>query len=213
MGSQFQMSNPSLNDFQVEELLGTGCDGMVWKAKAKGFPRNTPSVALKMTCNYGTETRLIHTQSRFIQEFKILTRLRRVGSHRNVIHLLHQFTDRPNDQMIQDAHPSVREFLSHQDGSNRARSTSFYALEWHPHTVESLLNQRRLTDEELNQFSKDLLKGMMFLKKNGVVHMDMKLNNLLISQDHRLVIADFGVGISIDQNCRAAVGSISGNLE
>ena len=43
--------------------------------------------------------------------------------------------------------------------------------------------------------------------------MDMKLNNLLISQDHRLVIADFGAGISIDQNCRAAVGSISGNLE
>jgi len=199
-----------LNDFHIGRLLGSGCNGMVWQAQVKGYPPNIPSVALKMIYNYGILTRQIPTNARFIQEFKILQRLQKTRSHRNIIHLVHHFHDRPTNSLVQDAHPSVQEFLYHDQMRTRPRTTTFYALEWHPDTVQDRLKEGRLDDSRLNQFAKDLFKGLLFLKNNHVIHLDMKLDNLLISRDDRLIIADFGEGIILDdENYLASVGGNS----
>lgn len=47
---------------------------------------------------------------------------------------------------------------------------------------------------------RELLSGLLFLEKNFVVHRDLKMENLLLSQDGKLVIADFGKAILLDDN-------------
>merc|ERR1712137_827377 len=106
----------------------------------------------------------------------------------------------------------VRRLLYHEHEPTLPRTTLFYALEGHPETVQACLNREPLDDLKLDQFSKDLMKGLLFLKNNQVVHMDMKPDNLLISRDGRLVITDFGEGILVDRESRAAVGFVGGNL-
>jgi len=209
---QFKLSQPSLNDFEISDLLGSGSFGMVWKAGVKGFPRNIPSLAMKMTRNYGTDTSRITTDKDFINEFDILQHLTQIGSHRNIIQMVHQFACRPTDVLLQHTDESVRDTHYHQ-GSAQPRTTTFYALELHPETVLDCLNREgQLEHSRLNQFAKDLFKGLVFLKNSQVVHMDMKLDNLLISQDDRLVIADFGCAIVLNPESCAAVGHLLGNL-
>ena len=45
---------------------------------------------------------------------------------------------------------------------------------------------------------KDLLSGLVFLEKHGVVHRDLKLGNLLQTGDGRVIICDFGKATQMD---------------
>ena len=47
---------------------------------------------------------------------------------------------------------------------------------------------------------KDLLSGLVFLEEHCVVHRDLKLDNLLITSDGKLVISDFGKAIEMDMD-------------
>lgn len=44
-----------------------------------------------------------------------------------------------------------------------------------------------------------MLSGLLFLEKNFVVHRDLKMENLLLSQNGKLVIGDFGKAILLDE--------------
>ncbi|XP_076031909.1 serine/threonine-protein kinase Chk1-like [Oratosquilla oratoria] len=55
----------------------------------------------------------------------------------------------------------------------------------------SILDSLR-TDDALEYFSQ-LMKGVAYLHSRGVVHRDLKLANLLLSEDKVLKIADFGL--------------------
>lgn len=46
---------------------------------------------------------------------------------------------------------------------------------------------------------KQLLNALVFLEKNCVVHRDLKLDNLLLNSDGRLVVSDFGKAILLDE--------------
>ena len=52
--------------------------------------------------------------------------------------------------------------------------------------------------EKVLYWLRELLSGLLFLEKNCVVHRDLKMENLLLSQDGKLVIGDFGKAILLD---------------
>ena len=47
---------------------------------------------------------------------------------------------------------------------------------------------------------KDLVRGLVFLQKHGMVHRDLKMSNLLFSATGSIVISDFGKAISMGGN-------------
>lgn len=51
----------------------------------------------------------------------------------------------------------------------------------------------KLPENEIRQYTKALLKGLDYVHKMGYVHCDIKLDNILLSENGGLKIADFGL--------------------
>ena len=69
-----------------------------------------------------------------------------------------------------------------------------------PHPIYSMILFSILQSDKVLYWLRELLSGLLFLEKNCVVHRDLKMENLLLSQDGKLVIADFGKAILLDDN-------------
>lgn len=76
-----------------------------------------------------------------------------------------------------------------------------------------LKNDDRETDR--NCLFKQLIQGVNYLHTNGIAHRDIKLENLLITEDSRLKITDFGVSevfSGIHPGLREAGGQVGKNM-
>ena len=51
----------------------------------------------------------------------------------------------------------------------------------------------RLALQTVRKYSRDILKGLSYLHAHGVIHQDLKPNNLLLGQDGSIAISDFGI--------------------
>lgn len=54
---------------------------------------------------------------------------------------------------------------------------------------------------KVRKFIKDILKGLDYLHDHNIVHRDIKLSNLLISQDESIKICDFGTAKFLPEKC------------
>ena len=65
-----------------------------------------------------------------------------------------------------------------------------------------------LDHEDCKKWFADSVVGLEYLHFQGVIHYDLKPDNILIAGDGRAVISDFGVSrVHPDRSCDAAVGS------
>lgn len=55
-----------------------------------------------------------------------------------------------------------------------------------------ILNQRYLKDPQARRLFAQLVSGVGYLHKKGIVHRDLKLENLLLDQNKNIIITDFG---------------------
>ncbi|PSN35878.1 Serine/threonine-protein kinase PLK1 [Blattella germanica] len=62
------------------------------------------------------------------------------------------------------------------------------------------LHKRRkaLTEPEVRYFMHQILHGCMFLHKQRIIHRDLKLGNLLINEDMKVKVGDFGLAARIE---------------
>eukprot|EP00301_Raphidiophrys_heterophryoidea_P006994 c12762_g1_i2.p1 GENE.c12762_g1_i2~~c12762_g1_i2.p1 ORF type:complete len:436 (+),score=85.96 c12762_g1_i2:133-1308(+) len=80
-------------------------------------------------------------------------------------------------------------------------------------TVLKKMPRNRLPSKIARKFFRDLIEGMSFLHSKGIIHRDIKPDNLMIAADGTLKISDFGVSFHCthfdNELCRSSPGSLS----
>ena len=61
-----------------------------------------------------------------------------------------------------------------------------------------ILNHRYLKDPAARRLFAQLVSGVGYLHKKGIVHRDLKLENLLLDQNRNIIITDFGFATTFD---------------
>uniref|UniRef100_A0A1B6CVI3 polo kinase n=1 Tax=Clastoptera arizonana TaxID=38151 RepID=A0A1B6CVI3_9HEMI len=64
------------------------------------------------------------------------------------------------------------------------------------------LHRRRktLTEPETRYFMKQILEGVLYIHKQGIIHRDLKLGNLFLNDNLEVKIGDFGLAAKIEYN-------------
>ncbi|MDO4172005.1 MAG: serine/threonine-protein kinase, partial [Prevotellaceae bacterium] len=69
----------------------------------------------------------------------------------------------------------------------------------------------KIDEEGLWNFMEQVASGLQYLHKRGIVHQDMKPDNVLINSDGQYLIIDFGISTKIRSTLRRSVkGSVGG---
>ncbi|KAG6027369.1 hypothetical protein E4U41_000944 [Claviceps citrina] len=63
-----------------------------------------------------------------------------------------------------------------------------------------ILNHRYLKDSSARRLFSQLVSGVGYLHKKGIVHRDLKLENLLLDRNRNIIITDFGFANTFDPN-------------
>ena len=63
-----------------------------------------------------------------------------------------------------------------------------------------ILNHRYLKDGAARRLFAQLISGVGYLHKKGIVHRDLKLENLLLDRNRNIIITDFGFANTFDPN-------------
>lgn len=69
-------------------------------------------------------------------------------------------------------------------------------------TLHDLLyeHDKNLTEEKIQNYTKQLAEGLRYLQSFNVVHRDLKLTNILLTKDNIIKIADFGFAKEANDN-------------
>jgi serine/threonine protein kinase len=85
-------------------------------------------------------------------------------------------------------------------------------MEVHPQTLEHHYrsNGRNITAAEKQRMCTELCEALLFVEQQGFVHLDVKMTNVLVAANGRLVLSDFGTAKPINAHL---VGGGFGNPE
>ena len=100
----------------------------------------------------------------------------------------------------------------HEYGIDEKNGCPWYAmdlvvdLDGTPSTLEDVRRQGKAPDASLRQWFAEAKEALGYLHKCGVVHRDVKLENILIDADGHARLADFGVSRIVDEQLRRELG-------
>lgn len=74
----------------------------------------------------------------------------------------------------------------------------YLVLQYFPFTLHKLCKNRRLNQQEIKKAFRGIANGLMFLHGLGIAHRDIKLDNIVVSQDlSQIKFIDFGLCIDL----------------
>jgi len=106
------------------------------------------------------------------------------------------------------SHPNIVSILDTQEikkgyGDKKPLSVSYILMEYARHgDFADLIANKKLpkNDKLVRTYFAQLVSGLQYLHHNGVAHLDLKLDNLLLGQDYQLKISDFDFSIQVGQD-------------
>ena len=72
-------------------------------------------------------------------------------------------------------------------------------------TLEVLRRQGRITPDRIEKWYEELVDALRYCHRQGVVHRDVKLENVLVDAEGHAVLSDFGVAKIVGNDLRAAL--------
>lgn len=166
-----------IGSYRVGRLLGQGGMGAVYFAEHAAL--RLPC-ALKVFTADGAKKDFL--RKRFMAEGRLLARL-----------------DHPRLVKVRDL------------AVDEATGTPYFAMDLvldedgEPRTLEDWRKRRKPDEAAIAAVYADLKEGLEYLHGQGVVHRDLKLENVLIDRDGRAVLSDFGVSRIFDEELRRAL--------
>ena len=166
-----------LGAYRIVRLLGRGGMASVYEAVHEQLGTR---VALKV---FATEdaSNLAFKRKRFLAEGKVLARLR----HPRVVHVYDLAVD-------------------------PATGTPYFAMDLvlSPTGAPQTLEDARIAgvdEKRVAGWLSDLCEGLAYIHSEGVVHRDVKLENVLVGPDGRAVLSDFGISRIFDRSLREQI--------
>ena len=110
--------------------------------------------------------------------------------HKNIVKIHSRGYLRPSENLLQNAYSDVYDALCE---NGIPRETMGIEMEFFPFDLESFLKTYRpcLNHSDIYDFCHQISEGVSFLYSKKVVHLDLKLNNLLVSPCLTIAICDF----------------------
>jgi hypothetical protein len=160
----------TIGKYEIKGMLGRGGMGVVYKAL---LPIVKKIVALKMLAPHPTTLGLLgegEVRRRFVAEAETMASLR---------------------------HPNVVDVLDFDYQGGRP----FFTMEYYYRSLGSIIGEtyrtespsRVLSLDKAIHYTRQILTGLSRLHRAGIVHRDIKPFNLLVTEEDRLKIGDFGL--------------------
>ena len=163
-----------IGQFRVVREIGQGGMGCVYEVVAD---EDATRLALKVfSLDHGNREFL---RRRFLAEAKILSRL----NHPRLVHV-------------------------HESGIAESSGTPYYVMDLvqnavgKSETLEDMRKAGKVTEVRALQWLADICEGLEYIHAQGVVHRDVKLENVLIDENGHAVLSDFGVSRIFDDRLR-----------
>lgn len=116
--------------------------------------------------------------------------------------------EREAEILQQFRHPNIVRFLA----VGRSKGTSYFAMEFVPGTtLDHLLSERGpLPWKEVAELGLQVCEALHYAHEHGVVHRDLKPSNLMVTEDGKIKLADFGIAKDLDATALTATGRTLG---
>lgn len=103
--------------------------------------------------------------------------------------------------LYKNAHPNIVQVqYAAQCDNNIYIAMPFY----HNGSLNQLMQRMNLTSREIIRYSIQFLSGLYHIHSKGLMHFDIKPNNIMISNSNEAMLSDFGLSQLVNEESRAA---------
>nr|KAG5690162.1 hypothetical protein BaRGS_013619 [Batillaria attramentaria] len=194
--SRFKIYQSKVSGLTFLGQIGEGAFGVVEQATAYGIGKvpKASTVAVKRL----RETATAIEQQDFVGELQMMKSVKKMGHHINIVNFLGCCTvGGPLLMIVEFAkNGNLRDFLeSCRDGINGyGKFVPTQDPGWYTKTPDGQIVNRK----NLISFAFQIARGMEFLASRKCIHRDLAARNVLVTEEHVLKIADFGLTRSGD---------------
>lgn len=93
-------------------------------------------------------------------------------------------------------HPNVVKVL----GQNLVEPPYFYVMPIYNVSLDAILEELAVDSKRIEEVFGRVLDGVAYAHEQGVIHRDLKPQNVLLNNDSDLVVSDFGLGRQLDSH-------------
>ena len=170
------------NRYEVLEKIGTGGMGDVYKAHDQKLDRIVAIKILKSEYN---------NDNNFIRKFKRESLAAASISHPNIVSIY----DVGSEDLLDDkVHYIVMEFI---DGR----------------TLKEIINEEgSISEKRALNYTVQISEALKVAHSKGIVHRDIKSQNIMVTKDDRVKVTDFGIARVADNSTVTATNAIMGSV-
>ena len=165
----------SIGDYQIIRTIGSGSTG---KVKLGVNLRTQKKVAIKIISK-----KYIHDPGKKSKETPA-SRKRRILREAAILNLVHH----PNIVRLYDLYITEEYYCMVFEYVDGAQMLDF------------IINQGKMKESQAQKFFSQLLSAVSYCHENGIVHRDLKIENVLIDSEGNIKLVDFGLSNFFDPN-------------